>query len=364
MPLDPRLAELTALSANDFLLDASIRHSLFVQQYGNDVWARALTFLNRDVYPDLLSQVERRLGRMRIGPGTFATKRYADMIRQTNAVIASGFRESRAQLVAQDLLPFARQEAETALSALRNATSVDLNLTGPDPTTLKAIVTARPMQGKFLKDWYDELTSSTQRAVRSQINIGIAQGESIPDMVRRLKGTRAAGYADGILQTSRRNVTAVVRTAVNDVSNAARAATYSANEDIISGVMYVATLDDRTTDICQSLDGQVFPVNEGERPPQHMQCRSTTTPILKNWKDLGLDLKEAPPGTRASMNGQVPASMNYNDWLKTQSVVTQNKILGPNRAKLFQEGTPVTRFVNEAGRRLTLKELAELGLVA
>lgn len=359
--VDPRLAELIALSANDFLMDASIRHSIFVERFKTGTWQEVLGFLNRDVYPDLVSRAEFHLNRMSIGPNTFATKRYAEMIRQVNAITKTGMVESQRQLM-ETLFPFAKQEAAFAIDKIAQSVpkGLNLNLTGPDPATLRAVVTSDPMQGKFLKEWFSDLSSSTQSQVQRQINIGIAQGESIPNIVRRLKGTRAARFADGILQTSRRNVTTVVRTAVNHTSNAAREAAYAANEDIVKGVQYVATLDDRTTDICQSLDGQVFPVNEGERPPQHMQCRSTTTPVLKSWSELGIKLNEAPAGTRASMNGQVPATLNYNEWLKTQSVSVQNQVLGPARAKLFRDGASVDRFVNDAGKTLTLKQLAAL----
>jgi len=301
------------------------------------------------------------LNRMSLGQSTFRTKRYIDMLRQTDAILKTGMADSQSRLL-DTLFPLAKQEAAFAINKLTQSlpTGLNLNFTGPDPATLRAVVTSNPMQGKFLRKHFAELTSSTQAQVRSQINIGIAQGESIPKIVRRLKGTRAANFSNGILQTSRRNTTAIVRTAVSHTSNAAREAAYAANEDIVKGVQYVATLDTRTTDICISLDGQVFPVGEGERPPQHMQCRSTTTPVLKSWNELGIKLNEAPAGTRASMNGQVSAKTTYGSWLKTQPVSVQNEALGVARAKLFRAGMPVDKFVNNLGKSLTLEQLAAL----
>ena len=120
-------------------------------------------------------------------------------------------------------------------------------------------------------------------------------------------------------------------------------------------------MDSRTTDVCISLDSKVFPVDEGERPPMHFQCRSTTVPILKSWKELGINLKEAPPGTRASMDGQVPDTLTYSKWIKGQSVSVQNEVLGKGKAQIFRRGKlPITRFVDARNKPLTLKQLTSL----
>jgi hypothetical protein len=87
-------------------------------------------------------------------------------------------------------------------------------------------------------------------------------------------------------------------------------------------------------------------------------CRCTTIPVLKSWQALGINLKEAPTGTRASMNGQVPATMTYGEWLAGQSDSIQNEALGIGKAQLFRDGKiNVGDFVNNEGRILTLNEL-------
>jgi hypothetical protein len=79
--------------------------------------------------------------------------------------------------------------------------------------------------------------------------------------------------------------------------------------------------------------------------------------VLKSFKELGVDLPEFSESTRASMDGQVPAKMTYNEWLKGKPAAFQNEVLGPSRAKLFRAGMPVDRFVNRAGDKLTLDDL-------
>jgi len=172
-------------------------------------------------------------------------------------------------------------------------------------------------------------------------------------------------FRDGVLQSGRRGAEAIARTAVNHVSSRARMLTYQENSDIVKAMMWVSTLDGRTTPICQRLGGQVFPLEGGRRPPgppAHVACRSTITPVLRSWKELGIPLREAPEGTRASLNGQVPARQNYNEFLRGRVAAgdmdTVREALGGTRAKLFAAGgLKVTSFTDRRGRLFNLKEL-------
>lgn len=83
-----------------------------------------------------------------------------------------------------------------------------------------------------------------------------------------------------------------------------------------------ATLDDRTSDICQSLDGEVFYVKEAQEgvnyPPMHPNCRSTTIPYFEP-DDIDKMFDEAQRVAR-NEDGElyyVPASMTYKEWEKT-----------------------------------------------
>ncbi|MNE64713.1 hypothetical protein D3C80_1601390 [compost metagenome] len=73
-------------------------------------------------------------------------------------------------------------------------------------------------------------------------------------------------------------------------------------------------------------------------PPRHVNCRSTTAPVIK-----GLPPIEAP---------------SYSEWLKRQPGAVQNDILGTTKAQLFRDGKlTLDRFVDSKGRVLTLEEL-------
>ena len=104
------------------------------------------------------------------------------------------------------------------------------------------------------------------------------------------------------------------------------------NSDIVIGEQIIATLDGRTSQVCRSLDGRVFKVGEGRRPPFHINCRSTFI--------LVLDPKYRGKGNtdkRASYEG-VTDNKSYYEWLKTQPKSFQDDALGKKRAALFRDG--------------------------
>lgn len=80
----------------------------------------------------------------------------------------------------------------------------------------------------------------------------------------------------------------------------------------------VATLDSHTSDICQNLDGQVFPMKDFEpgvtAPPFHVYCRSTTVPYFEE------DFGQVGKRTARDEDGKtyyVSADMTYKEWKKS-----------------------------------------------
>lgn len=56
-----------------------------------------------------------------------------------------------------------------------------------------------------------------------------------------MRGTRAKGYADGLLDIDRRSAEAVVRIAISHTAEFARDRWYDANDDIIGALAWVST---------------------------------------------------------------------------------------------------------------------------
>lgn len=82
----------------------------------------------------------------------------------------------------------------------------------------------------------------------------------------------------------------------------------------------LATLDQKTSEICRSMDGKHFPVSEMRTgvnaPPFHPHCRTDTCPYFDDWEQLGgapmrVARDEADKGYEL-----VPADMTYKEWEK------------------------------------------------
>lgn len=342
-----------AKSVNEKLLDRTIQHAVFLERFKSGEARRAVGVLRRDVYPDLIDKVKRdydRIKKLGRKPAAYKTKRYKDLVKGVTALINKGIEVERLKTTNKlDDLAQWETEFEQRLLQSRTPDALNVDYATPSPVLVREVVNKTPMEGKLLKDWYDDLKVNLRTQLVSQLNIGLTQGESIPAITRRFRKA---------MKTNDRSVTAIVRTATAHAVNGARQSVYEANTDVIKGVQWVSTLDTRTTLICASLDGKVYKVGTGPRPPIHYQCRSTTIPVLKSWKSLGFKAKELPASTRASMNGQVSDKTTYGEWLKRQSEKTQNKVLGKRRAALFRSGkVNIEQFVGADYAPIPLSKL-------
>jgi len=346
---------------NDILFDRNIRHAHFLARLSSGEANKIIRFLEREVYPGLSDLLERRLERARTGSarGLHSTKRLQDLQRDIDQLIREGHQAAYSQTVAI-MRDSAIVEARFTQKMMGDVLGTfGISPTMPSTPLLRAIVADSPIRGELLKDHYAGMTARTRSAVKSAINIGLAEGESTSQIVRRLRGSSV--NPGGVLVASRTDARRIVRTAVNHTTTQARELTYGDNSELVKGVRWVATLDSRTSQICISLDGQVFKLDEGPRPPAHHNCRSTTTPVIRSWRELGLDIDELPRGTRASMNGQVPAATTYPQWLKSQPIPVQNEVLGRRLATEWRAGrVTVDKFIDSQYRPLSLKNILRL----
>lgn len=208
------------------------------------------------------------------------------------------------------------------------------------------------------------ISTREQRQALKVIKQGLIEG---------IDNTKIARNVANSVDLGRAQVGTLTRTAVTDITNAASDEVYKANDDIIKGYQYVATLDSRTTLICARLDGMVFDVDDDKapKPPQHYNCRSTTIPIFKSADDIYEnpsrrikmgELNKISGRTRASINGQVPARTTYNDWLKDQPNSVKLQLLGSQeKVDLFNRGElTLFNFQDSIGRQASLETLEKL----
>lgn len=161
-----------------------------------------------------------------------------------------------------------------------------------------------------------------------QINTTFLQGVAQGHNPRKISSEMAKNMG-----TAYHNCERLARTECNHISNEATYQSYKDNG--ISKYQFLATLDNRTSEICQSLDNDVFELKEKEvgvnYPPMHPNCRSTTIPYFEPDK-IDRMFDEAQRVARDE-NGKlyyVPSSMNYKEWQEMTSrkpTMSVNKVV-------------------------------------
>jgi len=223
----------------------------------------------------------------------------------------------------------------------------------------RSIVATEPIQGEMINKWWRRQSSDTKFQFRRQVQIGMANQETVGDIVRRVRGRsighgRFKGGVVSYASQATRQATALVRTGINQIATRAHFETYQAHDDVTKEYEYVATLDDRVTMRCASLDGKTFKYGEGPLPPQDWNCRSTIVPIV-DWAGLGIE--PPAPGKRASAGGPVSAKTDASKWLKDHPDQA-NTVLGPKRADMLRNGSATLGEMVQADNTvLTLEEL-------
>ena len=257
-----------------------------------------------------------------------------------------------------DLEKLAGYESQFEAKAIRQAVrAVRLKVPSAKAAFKAALKQPLSATGKLLKPFIEDWSKTEVKAVSQLITKGFANGWTNGQLAQAIKGTKAKGYADGLVARIGRNADAVVRTSIQHVASTARMETWASNADVVEKYRWVSTLDGHTTPICRSLDGRVFELGKGPRPPIHIRCRSTTVAVVSDKFDF-LD----KGATRSSKDGYVNADLTYYEWLKQQPASFQDDVLGPARGKLLRDGgLSAERFatlnLNRNFEPLTLAEM-------
>lgn len=379
-------------TVNEQLLDALIRHQIYLLRYSGHVRNRVIDILNANEV-ELAARIRDKLRSLKGLRTPKDWERLQALQAALEAYRMASWKEATDYLL-QEMIDLAYQEPIQLSQLVQTVSPVEITTVVPASRLLKSIVLSRPFQGRLLKDWAANMAKEDVRRIHAAIQSGMLAGESMDSITRRVIGTQALKGADGVTQLTRRNVQAIVRTAVQHVANRARDEFFNENAILVSVERFVATLDSRTTPICRANDGKTFKRGKGPRPPLHIACRSlrvaeldgnvlglrpfkpTTERTLmeeysrKNGLGTLRSRSQLPRGHKGSfdawsrkrireLTGRVPAKTSYQDWLTRQSVAFQEDVLGVTKAKLFRDGKlALDKFVNRNGDELTLSELA------
>jgi SPP1 gp7 family putative phage head morphogenesis protein len=354
-----------AKPANQILYDEITRRSALLMRYNEGVRA-SVSMMLRTLKAGLVRDLKDidATG----GPSEFQRERMVALLKQANETIKSTYANINEFSITK-MSDLAMNEAQFSKHVLDVAIPVEMNTVGVGEETLLALANNQSVLGVPLSDWWDKQSEVQQASFTSAMQGGMLRGETTGQLVSRVLAPEGEGGAGMDLRRSQAET--LVRTGCSGVANEARETTWKENSDLIKAIMWVSTLDDRTSDECIARDGVQYdidtlePLNDGdpaweEGPGDlHPNCRSTSVPVLLSAEEMGLE--GVSPATRASMDGQVPETTTYGDWLKGQSEEVQNDALGVGKADLFREGriTSMRDLLDASGRPLTLDELTD-----
>ncbi len=338
------------------LTDQVISHQIALQRYSTGQVRKILALLNR-ADADLFAQLLVVLGSVDFS--TFQAERLEGLLASVRAISAGAYRQA-GEMMAQDLQAFAGYEVGYQ-HQLFESLDVSLTLNAVSPAQAYAAAMARPFQGVLLREVFAEAEASKTKRIRDTIRMGMVEGKTVDQLVRQLRGTKARGYEDGVIELDRRHVEAIVRTAISHTANVARNQYFEVNADILGSLMWLSTLDSRTSPTCIARSGKRYTV-KGHKPighklpwgggpgAIHWRCRSVSLPLLDGQDDF--------TGDQSSEDGPVDANLTYGAWLKRQPAAKQDDILGKTRGALFRRGgLTIDRFTDDRGRWYSLEEL-------
>jgi len=386
-------------------IDSSLRHELTVSRLVTGIVQSRIM----PAYFDLSKAVKTALADYE---PTMNRKDFDVLRRQVSLMVAEKM-NAMWEGTTNDLFDLAKYESSHVVGELSGATAVS------EAAITKAVNAPMVLAGAVSQvgTWREYIagaTNSTQaRIIDNTIRAGYESGATVQEMTKRLVGTKANGYLDGLItNTGAREAEALVRTGANHYANKARDVAAQANADLIQGRIFLATFDNRTTLTCRhfgqlqkiyALDDPATPI-----PPLHFNCRSVLTlvPIgfdpfagtkasvggqdgqaaedaftkksdrLDTRRDKaaeqraqGQDAKDVPSkvtytGRKDSAifkAGQIDAKTSMDTWMRQQPDWFIESSLGKTRAKLFKEGgLSIDKFTDMNGRPLTLKEMKAL----
>lgn len=189
---------------------------------------------------------------------------------------------------------------------MARGTGIGTNLARIDEKSIDTIIRKPWAQDGAI--FSDRIWTNKQRLVQNmhtELTQGIIRGESPQKAIDNLTKT---------MNVSRSQAGRLIMTESAAIASAAQKD--SLKELGVEQYEVLATLDSKTSDICQKLDGKVFDMKDYEvgvtAPPFHPNCRSTTVPYFDDEFTDGEE--RAARDEKTGKTVYVPADMKYPDW--------------------------------------------------
>lgn len=158
------------------------------------------------------------------------------------------------------------------------------------------------------KSFSSRIWSNTDK-LAEEVKKVLIEGELKGSGVNEMSAAIMQRFSVGAYQARR-----LIRTEASYVTNQANLEAYRENGD--ERYEYMAIIDDKTSEICEDLDGEIFLVKDAKVgvnfPPMHPNCRSTTAPVVKTLEEIEDDIDKMIDSIGA------PEGVDPVEWLADQ----------------------------------------------
>lgn len=278
------MAEARKLLSGQELKEFRMTLEEFIEKAKNNADGRWTRELNNVYYKTRVSRLEALL----------------TQIRQEIEMLAGGMQEG-----AKNLLSTTYTDTYyRTLYEIQKGTGIGVSFARVDKESLNKVI-----QTKWLGENYSERIWRNRDKLITELQTRLSQAFIRGDSVERTSKVLAER-----MEVSFSNAARIVRTESSFIVHQATWDSYKAS-GVVEKYEYLATLDDRTSEICRSMDGKVFKLSEKEvgvnYPPLHPNCRSTVVPYFDDEEDVGKRIARHNDGETYYV---VPADMTYEHW--------------------------------------------------
>lgn len=232
---------------------------------------------------------------------------------QTQTAAAAGAAEVVALTAAAEPLIMASQLPAAAAAAAAEAYAAAVAPSALEAIGLRArqqiTSTARPLSGAAMD------------AIRRQLVIGVAVGANPREVAPRILAATQGTFNGGLSRALN-----IARTEMLDAYRETSAAVHAANQDVLDGWTWIASLDRRCCPSCWAMHGTVHGIDQ-PGPWDHQQGRCSRLPKVKSWEELGITGVESEDLTpdATAVFGSLP-------------LAAQLDVMGPARLALLTAG--------------------------
>ena len=252
----------------------------------------------------------------------FQQERYKALLAQTEQEIAQFARFADSSIK--------QQQQEAIAAAQENAKQLTLLGLGDSPEAARLLTSWNRLpveslqslvgtlaDGSPLSSLLSQLGPAAAAGAKKALTNGVALGMNPRAIARELR-------QDAGLQLTR--ALTIARTEVLRSYRQASLDSYQANDDVVEGWIWTASLSGRTCAMCLAMHGTRHSLEEvfGSHP----NCRCCPVPITKSWEALGLpEVGDLPDDV---VSGEA--------WFESQDAQTQQQILGPAKYAAYSSG--------------------------